>query len=89
VAFDFGPHATDAAAAPGALPAQWAHFQVLGALARDRDAGVGLLAHVTTDNVARDMLRVVRAHGEDKIRYWGISCVVWINFFWEVVEFSW
>ncbi|KAF8160403.1 Alpha/Beta hydrolase protein [Pholiota molesta] len=73
VAFDFGPHATDAAAAPGALPAQWAHFQVLGALARDRDAGVGLLAHVTTDNVARDMLRVVRAHGEDKIRYWGIS----------------
>ncbi|TFK97548.1 Alpha/Beta hydrolase protein [Pterulicium gracile] len=29
--------------------------------------------HSTTDNVARDMLGMVEAHGREKIQYWGIS----------------
>jgi hypothetical protein len=56
------------------LPSQWANFQALGRLAKDRDTA-GVLAHVSTDNVARDMLRIVEAHGETKLRYWGISYV--------------
>jgi hypothetical protein len=62
-AFDFGPHATDPTAAPNVLPSQWANFQALGRMAKDRDTA-GVLAHVSTDNVARDMLRIVEAHGE-------------------------
>ncbi|KDR84381.1 hypothetical protein GALMADRAFT_237210 [Galerina marginata CBS 339.88] len=69
--FDLGPLAEDATAAPDILPSQWARFQVLGRLAQDRDNG--FLAHVTTDNVARDMLSIVEAHGQTKLRYWGIS----------------
>ncbi|KAF8166398.1 Alpha/Beta hydrolase protein [Pholiota molesta] len=71
-AFDFGPREGDARATPHALPGQWAHYQVLGRLAQDRDT-VGLLPHVTTDNVARDMLRIVQAHGQTQLKYWGIS----------------
>ncbi|KAF8956647.1 alpha/beta-hydrolase [Flammula alnicola] len=70
-AFDFGPNSEDATATPDALPRQWANFQVLGHLAQDRDNGS--LAHVTTDNVARDMLRIVEAHGETQLKYWGTS----------------
>ncbi|KIM37592.1 hypothetical protein M413DRAFT_257941 [Hebeloma cylindrosporum] len=71
-AFDFGPHATDPTATPDVLPSQWAHYQALGRLAKDRDTA-GVLAHVSTDNVARDMLRIVQAHGQTKLQYWGIS----------------
>ncbi|KAJ3503511.1 hypothetical protein NLJ89_g8398 [Agrocybe chaxingu] len=53
------------------LPERWAQVQVLGSLARDRQGDV--IAHMTTDNVARDMLRIVEAHGRDKLQYWGIS----------------
>ncbi|PPQ65526.1 hypothetical protein CVT26_000483 [Gymnopilus dilepis] len=70
-AFDLGPDVTDATARPGVLPSQWAQFQVFGHLAQDRDDG--FLSHVTTDNVARDMLTIVEAHGQSKLRYWGIS----------------
>ncbi|PPQ71711.1 hypothetical protein CVT26_007628 [Gymnopilus dilepis] len=70
-AFDLGPGATDATATPDALPRQWAHFQVFGHLAHDRQAD--FLPHVTTDNVARDMMTIVQAHGQENIRYWGIS----------------
>jgi hypothetical protein len=73
-AFDFGPHATDPTATPNVLPSQWANFQTLGRLAKDRDTA-GVLAHVSTDNVARDMLRIVEAHGQTKLKYWGISYV--------------
>lgn len=69
--FNLGPEATDATARSGVLPSQWAHFQVFGHLAQDRDDG--FLAHVTTDNVARDMLTIVEAHGQTKLSYWGIS----------------
>ena len=32
-----------------------------------------ILRHATTDNVARDMLSIVEAYGQEKLRYWGIS----------------
>ncbi|KAJ3484269.1 hypothetical protein NLJ89_g11994 [Agrocybe chaxingu] len=53
------------------LPERWARMQVLGRLAKDRDPGI--FNHVTTDNVARDMLSIVQAHGREKLLYWGIS----------------
>jgi pimeloyl-ACP methyl ester carboxylesterase len=49
----------------------WARAQVLGKVAETRDRNT--LRHITTDNVARDMLQIVRAHGRDKIQYWGFS----------------
>lgn len=42
------------------------------ALLNERERG-DVLKHATTDNVARDMLSIVRAHGEEKLQYWGIS----------------
>ncbi|KAF9472296.1 alpha/beta-hydrolase [Pholiota conissans] len=73
-AFDVGPRATDPTATPDALPGQWAHFQTLGHLAKDRDAnGSAILPYVTTDNVAHDMLHIVQSHGREKLLYWGIS----------------
>ncbi|CAA7269868.1 unnamed protein product [Cyclocybe aegerita] len=53
------------------VPERWARMQVLGRLAKDRD--IGIFNHVTTDNVARDMLSIVQAHGQEKLLYWGIS----------------
>lgn len=73
-AFDFGPRAFQVDASSGRIPSQWAHWQILGRLAQDRDNGV--LAHVNTPNVARDMLSIAQAHGRDKVQYWGISFVI-------------
>jgi pimeloyl-ACP methyl ester carboxylesterase len=33
----------------------------------------GYLRHMNTDHTARDMLKIVEAHGRDKIQYWGFS----------------
>jgi pimeloyl-ACP methyl ester carboxylesterase len=49
----------------------WALATVLGKLAEDRDDGY--LRHINTDHTARDMLRIVEAHGRTKIQYWGFS----------------
>ena len=49
----------------------WARALVHGQLAEDRDNGY--LRHINTDNTARDMLRIVEAHGKTKIQYWGFS----------------
>jgi hypothetical protein len=57
----------------GVIPRAWARAKVLGQVAGKRDTNI--LRHITTDNVARDMLQIVRTHGEEKIRYWGFSLV--------------
>ncbi|KAJ7474134.1 TAP-like protein-domain-containing protein [Mycena latifolia] len=59
-------------ASSDALAQEWAHWQLLGQLAvvRDTDA---YLQHMTTDNIARDMLRITEAFGCPKLQYWGIS----------------
>ena len=49
----------------------WARALVRGKLAQERD--YGYLRHINTDQTARDMLRIVEAHGRTKIQYWGFS----------------
>ncbi|KAJ7156549.1 TAP-like protein-domain-containing protein [Mycena crocata] len=53
------------------IPRLWSQSQVLGRFAQAHDTGI--LQHITTDNVARDMLSIVQAHNETKLKYWGIS----------------
>ncbi|KAJ7151960.1 TAP-like protein-domain-containing protein [Mycena filopes] len=49
----------------------WARAQVQGQLAAER-AG-DYVAYMTTDNTARDMLRITEAFGAERLLYWGIS----------------
>lgn len=49
----------------------WAGAQILGKLAGER--GKGFLEHLTTPNTARDMRSILKAYGQDKLQYWGIS----------------
>ncbi|KAJ6604116.1 Alpha/Beta hydrolase protein [Mycena vulgaris] len=51
---------------------QWAQFQLIGQLAEERDTDE-VFQYITTDNVARDMLRITEAFGFDKLQYWGVS----------------
>ena len=53
------------------VPNTWARALVLGQMTKDRDDGY--LGHINTDQTARDMLRIVEAHGRTKIQYWGFS----------------
>ena len=52
----------------------WARSQILGKLASERASD--FLKHINTENTARDMLRIVEAHGRTKLQYWGFSCVL-------------
>jgi hypothetical protein len=72
--FDFSANGIDANATSdvGAnIPRLWAQSQVLGRLAEDNDNGI--LPHIHTTNVARDMLAMAEASGQKKLQYWGIS----------------
>ncbi|PBK86199.1 hypothetical protein ARMGADRAFT_1017465 [Armillaria gallica] len=53
------------------IPHLWASAQVLAELALERDNGI--LNYITTDNVARDMLRITEAAGQEKLQYYGDS----------------
>ncbi|THU81359.1 alpha/beta-hydrolase [Dendrothele bispora CBS 962.96] len=55
-----------------ALPETWARYQAFGQLAQDRNDN-NFLSFVSTDNVARDMLSMVEALGEEKLQYYGLS----------------
>ncbi|KAJ7663541.1 Alpha/Beta hydrolase protein [Mycena rosella] len=59
-------------ASADAIPHDWARANVLGQLAAQRDAS-GILTYMTTDNVARDMLRITESFGFEKLQYYGIS----------------
>ncbi|KAG2014271.1 hypothetical protein CC2G_011104 [Coprinopsis cinerea AmutBmut pab1-1] len=52
----------------------WGVGHVIGKLAQahDEEEG-GYLEYINTPNTARDMLRIVRAFGREKIQYWGFS----------------
>ncbi|KAF7331314.1 Abhydrolase-4 domain-containing protein [Mycena kentingensis (nom. inval.)] len=58
-------------ASSDALARIWARGSLLGGLAGERDDGS--LRFMNTQNTARDMLRIVQAHGRDKLQYWGFS----------------
>jgi hypothetical protein len=51
---------------------KWVSAVLLGKLAEDLNDD-GYLRHINTDQTARDMLRIVEAHGRTKIQYWGFS----------------
>ncbi|KAJ7858726.1 TAP-like protein-domain-containing protein [Mycena leptocephala] len=60
---------TELNASSDALGRMWARAQVYNSLAGER----GSIQHINTDNTARDMLRIVEAHGKEKLQYWGFS----------------
>ena len=49
----------------------WANNKLTGELAFERNGH--FLAHINTENSARDMLKIVEAHGQEKLNYWGFS----------------
>ncbi|KAJ7713376.1 Alpha/Beta hydrolase protein, partial [Mycena metata] len=55
-----------------AVAQQWVRAQILGQLAVNRNDG-NYIQHITTDNTARDMLRITEAFGFEKVQYWGVS----------------
>ncbi|KAJ8080169.1 hypothetical protein PM082_016997 [Marasmius tenuissimus] len=55
-----------------AIEEQYERYQLFGKLAADRDVD-GFLSHVSTDNVARDMLGIAVSMGQEKLQYWGFS----------------
>ena len=73
--WDFSANGVDVNSSSPSLqiPRLWARSQALGYLAEARDNGI--FAHVTTDNVARDMWSMAQAYNQTKLQYYGISCV--------------
>ncbi|KAF8181954.1 Alpha/Beta hydrolase protein [Mycena galopus ATCC 62051] len=57
-----------------AVAQQWARAQIIGQLAVNRNEK-NYIQYMTTDNTARDMLRITEAFGPafDKLQYWGVS----------------
>ncbi|KAK0429846.1 TAP-like protein-domain-containing protein, partial [Armillaria borealis] len=53
------------------IPYLWASAQVIAELAKERDNGT--MNYISTDNIARDMLRINEAAGQAKLQYWGFS----------------
>ncbi|KAJ6558054.1 TAP-like protein-domain-containing protein [Mycena capillaripes] len=62
------PGLTDVNASSDALGRFWARAQIYNSVAAKQ---ASFLQHINTDNTARDMLRIVRAHGMEKLQYWG------------------
>ncbi|KAK1231284.1 hypothetical protein PQX77_005599 [Marasmius sp. AFHP31] len=51
----------------------WAESKITGELAAKRDKGKEVLKNINTEYTARDMLEIVKAHGREKLQYWGFS----------------
>lgn len=56
------------------LGAFLSNAKVVGDIAASRSRKYA--EHVSTPVVARDILSIVKAHGLDKLQYWGFSCVL-------------
>ncbi|KAF5338231.1 hypothetical protein D9758_012840 [Tetrapyrgos nigripes] len=67
----FADERADLNSTPQALPESWARYQVFGQLAQSRDDGS--LNFITTADVARDMLGMSEALGQEKLQYYGFS----------------
>ncbi|KAJ7152452.1 Alpha/Beta hydrolase protein [Mycena filopes] len=59
-------------ASSSSLADSYANMHLLGKLAVDNDPNQ-YLQHMSTDNIARDMLTITEAFGFQKLQYWGIS----------------
>ncbi|KAJ8697530.1 hypothetical protein PTI98_004324 [Pleurotus ostreatus] len=57
----------------------WARAQITGALATQHNQN-NIFEHFNTESTARDMLRIVEAHGRRNIQAWGFSCVPIVSF---------
>ncbi|KAL0575350.1 hypothetical protein V5O48_006629 [Marasmius crinis-equi] len=68
----FSDEASDMNSTATALDEEWERFQTFGKLAVERDTD-GFLSHVSTDNVARDLLHMAEAMGQEKVQFWGLS----------------
>ncbi|KAG5653159.1 hypothetical protein H0H81_002001 [Sphagnurus paluster] len=58
-------------ASPDTLARAWARGKINGQLAGERHADI--LPYINTAQTAADMLSIVRAHGKEKLLYWGFS----------------
>jgi hypothetical protein len=56
-------------ASSNAVSDTWAYGQLLGKLALESDKDHHYLQHMSTDNIARDMLRITQAFGFEKLQY--------------------
>lgn len=54
-----------------AIPKRYAQASILGKLAEQRS--LESVSHVSTAEVARDMLSITEAFGREKVLYWGFS----------------
>lgn len=54
-----------------ALGELYGYSQILGSIFKERAGDIA--QHVTTSIVAKDMLSIVKAHGREKLQYWGFS----------------
>ncbi|KAF7350195.1 AB hydrolase-1 domain-containing protein [Mycena venus] len=59
-------------ASSNAVSKTWCDFGLLGQLALQSDTEHHL-QHMSTDNIAREMLQLTQAFGFEKLQYWGIS----------------
>jgi len=53
------------------VASKYVRFKAIGNQAAEMDDGY--LRFLNTDHTARDILSIVRAHGEEKLQYWGFS----------------
>ncbi|KAK7028826.1 hypothetical protein VNI00_014839 [Paramarasmius palmivorus] len=67
----FAGESWDLSSTSDALPEAWARYQAFGQLALSRDNDT--LSFVSTDNVVKDMLKIVEASGQNKLQFWGFS----------------
>jgi pimeloyl-ACP methyl ester carboxylesterase len=56
---------------PDAVARMYARFASYGKVAEQRLKNIG--PYISTPFVARDMLAITKAHGFDKLKYWGVS----------------
>ena len=58
---------------PADLPRLYGYAQILGDLVEERVKAAHVAKHMSTAFVARDLLSITRAHGREKLLYWGFS----------------
>ena len=69
----FGTYASNVNESVAAIGRNFALMEILSELATMRVEAIA--ETVGTPTVAQDMLSIVKAFGEDKLQYWGFSCV--------------
>jgi pimeloyl-ACP methyl ester carboxylesterase len=66
-------------ATPDSVARTYARYDSYGTVAKTRLSGVA--EYVGTPTVARDMLAITKAHGFDRLSYWGVSYGTVLGYF--------